>query len=248
MLARRSFVLLPVLLLTGCLPLQLLDPAGLVPQSEMVPASPFGAPGPIQNVPVKAAFSPASTEMVLRVDVVRRTVLAANPKLTVRPVAAVSGLPHLEIFHQGTQLIHLTEGLVKRCKNDGELAALLCLELGKMVSERESLSGPRGQSAEGGLPIDVPMGNAGQPGATDQVALAELAKHESRRKRTASRRAPLDPYVLAAEYLEKAGYQRAALDAVAPLLEAADRRENYVLEKHFRGPGNVPGWTPVSSQ
>jgi hypothetical protein len=244
MLARRSLVLSPVLLLTGCLPLQLLDPGSAVSQSEMVPASPFGSPGPIQNVPVKAAFSPASTEMALRVDVVRRTVLAANPKLAARPVVATSGLPHPEIFHQGTEIIHLTEGLVKRCKNDGELAALLCLELGKIVSERESLS-PRGQSAEGGPPIDVPMGNAGQPGATDQVALAELGRYESRRKQTARRRAPLDPYVLAAEYLEKAGYKKSALDAVAPLLEAADR--NYVLEKQFKGPNNAPGWAPVSS-
>jgi hypothetical protein len=245
MFARRSLVLAPVLLLAGCLPLQLLDPGSLVPHAEMVPASPFGSPGPIRNVPVKAAFSPASTEMALRVDYVRRKVLAANPKLTVQPAVGLSSLPHPEIFHQGTQLIHVTEGLVKLCKNEDELAALLCLELGKMVSERASLRHPRGRTAEGAPPLDVPIGNSGQPGATDQVAVAELGRYESRQQQTAAHQPPLDPYVLAARYLEKAGYPRAALDAVAPLLEAADR--HYVLEKQFKGQGNASGWTPVSS-
>jgi hypothetical protein len=245
MLARRSLVLAPVLLLAGCVPLPLLDPGSLVPHSEMVPASPFGGPGPVQNVPVKAAFAPASTEMALRVDFVRRKVLAANPKLNLRPVVATSGLPHPEIFHQGTQIIHVTEGLVSRCKNEAELAALLCLELGKMVCERASLRGPRGRPAEGEPPIDVPIGNSGQPGATDGVALAELARYEGRQP-TGGRRVPPDPYVLAADYLEKAGYPKSALKAVAPLLEDADR--HYELEQQFKGPRNAPGWAPVSTQ
>src|SRR5262249_26083685 len=163
-------------------------------EAEMVPASPFGSPGPTQNVPVRTAYAPPSTEMALRVDVVRQSVLAANPKLTVRPLVATLGAPHPEIFHQGTQLIHITEGLVKRCKNDSELAALLCLELAKMVSERESLSAARRRDAEARPPIEVPVGGAGQPGGTDPVALAELGKYENDRKQVARRSLPPDPY------------------------------------------------------
>src|SRR5262249_51366335 len=142
--------------------------------------------------------------------------------------------------------IHITEGLVKRCKNDSELAALLCLELAKMVSERESLSAARRRDAEARPPIEVPVGGAGQPGGTDPVAPAGLGKYENDRKQAARRHLPPDPYALAAEYLEKAGYAKGGLEAVAPLLEAADR--NYLIEKQFKGsPGNAPQWSPVAA-
>src|SRR5262249_24357456 len=114
MLARRSLLPLPLLLLAGCVPLQFLDSSFGEPETPMVPTNPFGTPAPVQQTPVKASSSPASGEMALRVDVVRHAVLAANPSLGVRPVAATIGVPHAEIFHQGTHIIYVTEGLIKR--------------------------------------------------------------------------------------------------------------------------------------
>ncbi len=243
MRARRSLGSLPLLLLAGCLPLQTLDPSLGPQETPLVPARPFG--GPAQQTAAKPSFTPASGEMALRVDLVGRKVLAANPSVGVRPLFATLGAPHPEIFHQGTQVIHVTEGLVKRCKNDGELAALICLELGKMVSEREALASRRGRLPAGPPPISVPVGNASEFHPTDQVAAAELARYENERKQAARRRPP-DPQALAADYLQKAGYDRATLDAVAPLLEAADR--NYLIEKQFKHPPSAPQWSPVATQ
>ena len=242
----RSLVPLPLLLLAGCLPLQFIDPSLAEPESAMVPTSPFGSPGPIQQVAVKTAYAPASGETALRVDVVRRTVLAANPNLGVQPVVATVGLPHVEIFHQGPQIIYVTEGLIKRCKSDGEIAALLCLELGKMVAEREARLGARGRTAGGRPPIDVPIGNAGQFNASDQVALAELGRYEEERRLATKRRPPPDPQDLAAEYLIKAGYGKDKLDTIGPLLQDADR--NYLIEKQFKTPNGAPAWSPVATQ
>ena len=36
----------------------------------------------------------------------------------------------------------ITEGLVRQCTSDGQLAAVLCTELGRLVSEREALAPP----------------------------------------------------------------------------------------------------------
>jgi hypothetical protein len=245
MLARRLLGSLPLVLLAGCLPLQLLDPSLGPQETPLVPTSPFGNAAPPPQIVARPSFAPASGEMALRVDLVGRKILAANPSIGVRPLFATLGAPHPEIFHQGTQLIHITEGLVKRCKNDGELAALLCLELGKMASERQALAGPRTQRPEGQPPISVPVGNPSEFNAPDQVAVAELARYENERKQAARRRPPPDPHALAADYLQKAGYDRAALDAVAPLLEAADR--NYLIEKQFKTPTNAPQWSPVAT-
>jgi hypothetical protein len=245
MLARRSLLPLPLLLLAGCVPLQFLDSSLGEPETPMVPTNPFGSPAPVQQTAVKASYSPASGEMALRVDVVRHAVLAANPSLAVRPVAATIGAPHAEIFHQGTHIIYVTEGLIKRCKNDGEIAALLCLELGKMVAEREARLGSRGRTAGGRPPIDVPIGNAGQFNTSDQVALAELGRYEEERRQATKRRPPPDPQDLAAEYLVKAGYGKEKLDAIGPLLQDADR--NYLIEKQFNTPSNAPAWSPVAT-
>ena len=108
---------------------------------------------------------------------------------------------------------------------------------------------PRGYTAQAQPPLTrgINLTNWFRfPGSADPVALAELGKYENERKRAARRRPPPDPYALAAEYLQKAGYDKAALDAVAPLLEAADR--NYLIEKQFKTPLNAPQWSPVATQ
>jgi hypothetical protein len=246
MSARRSLLSLPLFLLAGCLPLELLDPSLAPQQTPLVPSTPFESAGTVQQTVARPQTSEASTEMALRVDLVGRKVLGANPSIGVRPLFATLGAAPPEIFHQGTQVIYVTEGLVKRCKNDGELAALLCLELGKMVSEREALSRPRGPRPEGQRPISVPIGNMAEFNAPDQVAVAELNRYETERKQTIRRGPPPDPQVLAGGYLQKAGYEKGALDTIAPLLDAADR--NYLIEKQFKTPLNAPQWSPVTAQ
>jgi predicted Zn-dependent protease len=237
-MCRRSLVLVPLLLLAGCVPLEFLDPNPT--GTAMVPTSPFGTQ-PVVQAPVKTNFRPASDEMALRVDAVRRKILTANPKLPVRPLVATVGQPEPEIFHQGAQIIYITAGLITRCKNEDELAALLCLELGKMVSEQPA----QARTPEAPRPMTVPIGNAGQVGPQDQVGQVELAKYEAERKR-AKRQASPDPRALAAKYLEKAGYDKRALDTIGPLLEAAEK--TYKMEKQFRSTSGPPAWTAVAPQ
>jgi hypothetical protein len=224
------------------LPQQLLDPDPDNPGTALVPTSPFGNPPAPPHTVTKVSFGPASREMALRVDRVGREVLAANPQIGFRPLFATIGAPQPELFHQGTDVVHITEGLAKQCQNDGQLAALLSLELGKMVAEREAMASPRMRNPERRPPMDVPIGNAGQFSAPDLTRVAELAPYDHERQRAAKRFPPPDPTKLARGYLEKAGYSRADLDAVAPLLAEAER--NCALEKQINVTTPPSAWAP----
>ncbi len=58
-------------------------------------------------------------------------ILTSNPTLGVRPVFTTIGALSEEIFHQDDKAVFITEGLVRECRTDGQLAAVLCHELGR---------------------------------------------------------------------------------------------------------------------
>ncbi len=199
----------------------------------LVTANPFGTPLPTPPL-AKASFAPAPVEAAARVDTLGRKILAANPQLGVRPLFRTIGAPQPEIFHVGTSAIDLTEGLVNQCLTEAQLAAVLCHELGKMIAEREELAGPEVRAPERLPPIEVRIGNdnAGSFGPPDQTHLAELARFERERRQRALQAAlpPPNPQTLARIYLTKAGYSEGALEAVAPLLQAAAENNSFAKQ------------------
>ena len=159
------------------------------------------------------------------------------------PVLVGEPIPILYIEMDGTGVpVVRKETTGRKGKTDGELAAVLSLELGKMVAEREALASPQMRAPEGRPPMEVPIGNAAQFSAPDLTRMAELAPYDHERQRAGKRLPPLDPSVLARGYLEKAGHSKADLDAVAPLLSAAER--NCALEKLINVTPSGPSWTP----
>lgn len=215
------------------------------PNTLLVQPSPFG------NVPAppapRVACAPATGEAAMRVNDVGQKIVQANKQAGLRPVFVTAGAPQPEIFHKGTTQVFITEGMVKQCATEGQLAAVLCLELGKMVSEREALAGPQARSPELEPPVELRVGgdSGGTFGPADATRLAELGKYEQARR--PARGAPLpppDPNVLARTYLAKAGYPAAELDMAQPLVQAA--AANYVLERQFANttPADRPA-TPV---
>jgi hypothetical protein len=168
-------------------------------------------------------------------------VRTANPQLGLRPGYVVIGAPWEEVFHVGDNAVFITEGLVRQCRTDEQLAAVLCHELAKMAAERDALAGP---AADRGPPIDVPVGRdaGGAFGASDGVRAAELARYESRKRGGVA--AP-DADARARALLEKAGGSAADLEAVAPLLRAAD--EHMTFEKQFSATRLAPPPRPATS-
>jgi hypothetical protein len=67
-----------------------------------------------------------------------------------------------------------------------------------------------------------------------------MARFDGDRHRPSKKYVPPDPQVLAAGYLEAAGFDRRELDAVGPALQEAEK--NFVLEKQFKGTVTTPTW------
>jgi hypothetical protein len=200
---------------------------GCFPTSEtaVIPAAPFGSGiGATAHLGQDAPAPAATTEAALTVGKVGMKVISANPTICLHPRFITIGgeSAPLEIFHKGDSEVVITETLARKCKTEGELAALLCTELGRIVSERASLR--LNEEADRGPPPAVDIGNdhGGTFGAADGTRMMELAKYERKRTLAREQATPPAPDVLARAYLQMAGYNPADLDAVFQLLRAAD--------------------------
>jgi hypothetical protein len=222
--------------------------AGCVESPE--PASSFyRAPAPTTLPPL----DPASLDAAARVDSLGRKLLAANPEIGARPLFRTVGAPQPEVFHRGTTDVFVTEGLVKQCSTDGQLAGVLATELGKLVRDREVLTPEDVRKPAPLPPIDSRFGNDDRMGGTTdradykQWVDYEVERRQHRRPGTAEYEAearrvrrpmPLpDPNALAMSYLQKAGFTPNDLIAARGVMDAA--AANSVLERQITGP--VPG-------
>jgi hypothetical protein len=215
------------------------------PGTAVVPTDPFNNLPPVPPGS-RVSYAPAPLATAARVDTIGARILAANPQLGSRPQFRTIGAPQPELFHQGTAGIYITDGLVKQCATDGQLAALLSHELAKMVAEREALAGTQARLPDRPPPMEVRVGsdNMGGFGAPDQTRIAELGKYEREHARSGNTPLPLpDPKRLAHDYLTKTGYAESDLEAVQPLLQAA--ADNSALARQLLAPpASAPrNWT-----
>ena len=190
----------------------------------------------------KANFAPASQEVAWRVDQVGRTLAGENSQYGLRPLFATIGSPQPEVFHAGAQLVYVTEGLVRQCKTDAELAAVLAAEMGKMVAEREARVGKDLRDPDRLPPVQLPIGTNGFGNdAADPTNFIEAARFEKKYPRN-RRLARPDPQAVARSLLEQGGYKATDLDTVEPILQAAHR--NCTLEQQFKGVPKQADWKP----
>jgi len=177
-------------------------------------------------------------EVAERVDQLGRTIIARNTFTGIDPLFHTIGVKELVLFHRGTEELFISEGIVEKCNNDSELAAVLCAELGKMVAEKKAAK-KVGRDKD---PIpDVNYGGTPTSGNLpfDPSRDAELAFHERKYPRNASTIAA-DANSTARELLQGAGYSSGELDRVEPLLKNSDRGET--LRKQMGGSGPLPTW------
>jgi hypothetical protein len=211
-------------------------------QLTQVPQNPFGQAAPSPTT-TRASLAPASLECAARVDRIGTQIAKANKDhLGFQPLWSTIGAPQPEILHRGATEVMITEGLVKQCSTDGQLAAVLCHELGRMRAEMETRAGVQ-------LPERVPPmqvadigGDFGGFGSPDQLHRAEVGKYDEQRRQKIATFRPPDPRALAATYLTRAGFAPGELDNATPLLNLA--AENGTFARQMLAP--IPGVaTPV---
>jgi hypothetical protein len=177
----------------------------------------------------------ASVRTATRVHTVGNAVVAANSvDMRTKPVFMTVGVTEPMLFHRRSGEIIISEGLVERCNTDGELAAVLCHEMGKLAAERDDRPPLR---SETDLPPAPPLSpdvvGGGQP--PDMTRMAEEAKF-NRRNNSGSRgprEAKPDAKALAQNFLSKAGQKSEDLDRMQPLLKEAE--ENAEKRTILRG-------------
>jgi hypothetical protein len=235
---KRLLALAPLLLACGCVPLQVFprDDTAMVQSPYFTTA----AQPPVSTTGAKPAA--ASPEAGLTVEKVGHQLLAGNKQLGIKPAFKTLGGADPEIGHSDTSVVYITESLVRQCKSENQLAAVLSLELAKMISERETLINPALRNPPKRLPIEVPMGNAGQFSGMTQLHDAELAKLDADRRSPPKRVVAPDPLVLARKYLEAAGFDSKELGSSAPLVQAAEK--NYTAQQQVTGATAAPMWVP----
>jgi hypothetical protein len=223
---------LAILALSGCVPLDAFHTESDLAQ---VPTNPTPASA-VQTVKrPNVNFAPADPGIGMRVDAVGRKLLAANPQAGLKPYFSTIGKPEPEIFHVDPMVVFVTEGLVRQCKSEIELAAVLASELGRMVSERESAASRDARVAEARPPMQLPIGSPGNAYSADPTYYMEMAKFEKDHPRSSRNKIvpPPDPRIVAGALLDQAGFHKSDLDAVAPILRNAEK--NCTLERQFKG-------------
>jgi len=187
----------------------------------------------------KSSMPQAEDSICLRVDVVGRKVVAANPQIGMRPLFATIQSPTPEIFHVDQRVVYVTDGLVKQLPSEGELAAALSFELARMVAERESRVKQDLKFNAARPPISLPIGGPTTMG--DMASTVEMAKYDKQRRDSQQMPVKLNPETLARNYLETAGFQRTDIDRVQPQLQAAER--NTAVERQVKGLPAPNAWT-----
>ena len=220
-------------MLAGCLPTMPEEPA-----TQQVASSPFSEPR--RSAPVRVNYAPASQEASYRVLLIKDKLVGDNPQVGIKPYVTAIGSADPEIFHVGLNQIYITEGLIRQCQSEGQLAAVLANELGRMVAEREAAVSDEVRSPERQLPIQLPIGGTASGRDRDPTFEIQMAQHAKLYPKQPRKLAPPNPQLIARTVLERAGYPPTELDVVMPILQNAERTR--VLANQFNGSMKQSEW------
>jgi predicted Zn-dependent protease len=186
-----------------------------------------------------AKMPKADLALAERVETIGRKIIAQNTFTGIEPLFHTVGVPEAVLFHRGAEELIISEGLVKQCRSDSELAAVLSSELAQMMNEKKTARRV-GADRDSFTDISVPT-NSGLAGGTpvDPARDAERAFLEKQRKQNANRETT-DPGKVAGDLMRGAGYDPADLDRMATVLKQSDR--GLAIKKQMGGSAPPPRW------
>jgi hypothetical protein len=196
--------------LLGCTPQPWVAQPQAAPPPFQKPAPPPSG-GEIQQVSGRY-----STPQQARVNEVGRKLLEGNKPLALKPRFDVVPGTQQQLSHAGEHQISISEGLVNACETDGQLAALLAAEMGRMVAARQERQAAAQAEEDRLPPIDVGIGPDGG-GYGPQARQAELAKLGFNRRKS-DPVPPPDADLLARQILTRGGFAAAEMNSVQHLL------------------------------
>jgi hypothetical protein len=176
----------------------------------------------------RTSGAPATEEAAKRTLAIAQRIFDANTQMPVQPTIMTIGRPEREVFHDGYgglngSRVYITEGLINACKTDDQLAAVLCVQFGRIAAERAARAGSS-EEDKGRLTIDERIGRESDRGfgPADGTRRMEIAKREQKAREN---RLKPDPTKCAEEYLRRANYRLQALLEVSAMLIEAEANE-----------------------
>ncbi|MFQ3593869.1 MAG: hypothetical protein SNJ82_11880 [Gemmataceae bacterium] len=177
--------------------------------------------------------TPATEEAAKRTLRVAQRIYDSNTQMPVQPTIFTIGRPEKAVFHEGYgglsgSRVYITEGLINACKTDDQLAAVLCVQFGKIMAERAERSGAKEEDT-GRLSIDERIGREIDRGfgPADGTRMMEIAK---RQKMARERKLRADPTRCAETYLRRANYDLQALLEVSAMMLQIESNEEEMRE------------------
>jgi hypothetical protein len=183
--------------------------------------------------------SPETVAVQKRTAALGKRILEANTQLDKRVAFLAAGRTQPEIFHRtagDATEIWVTNGLVDQCKTDGQLAAVLCQELGRVTAEKMAREAARRAVRDDRPPPPLHFGNE-PAGPNDPLYARQLADADRRRQENAAIAAGLPPETLARGYLRASGFSTSDYDAVVPLLRQAEQNDTCAQQILGKTPG-----------
>jgi hypothetical protein len=175
-----------------------------------------------------------------RVERVGRDILTKNTFTGIEPLFMTIGMTESVLFHRGSEQLVISQGLVGRCASDGQLAAVLCSELGQMVAEKRSAKALGRDLPPIPAPIDTGGGMFPGGGAYDTGRQLELAINDQKYPKDGKRLVAADGTATARDLLKNAGYNPLELDNAGELLKLSPRSDQ--LRKQMGGAAPTPEW------
>jgi hypothetical protein len=197
------------------------------------------------KVPRKPDLPAADIAVAERVETLGRRIIAQNTFTGIDPMFFCAGPPigtDPFVFHRGPEELWISEALVRQCKTEEQLAAVLCSELGQMVAEKRAarrVAAERDSFPEAALPGGAATLAGGLP--NDPARDAERAYNEKRQAKTAPVATAADAATAARDLLKGAGFDPVELDRVAPLLKQSSAR-GVALRTQIGGSAPPPKW------
>jgi hypothetical protein len=181
----------------------------------------------------------ADLALAERVETIGRKIIAQNTFTGIEPLFHTVGVPEAVLFHRGAEELIISEGLVKQCRNDSELAAVLSSELAQMMNEKKTARRV-GADRDSFPDVGVPTGSGLAGGSPiDPAREAERAFLEKQRRQSTNRETP-DPGAVAGDLMRGAGYDPADNDRMANVVKQSDR--GLAIKKQMSGSAAPPRW------
>jgi hypothetical protein len=213
----------------------------MIRQCVSVAAGVVGLVGCLSLDKPKLEADPVPEAISRKVALMGQQIQQKNPDLPLKVTCSTVGSPEPEIFSRVAGdccAVYVTVGVINKCKTDGQLAAVICQEVGKAVAQHISQANLKLQQQleQSNTPASVPIGNdlGGRFGPTGGIMPTELARQDMLRKRAQQPAPPPPADSLARIYLAKAGFNARELADVQSLLREAQR--NNTFEKQWEGP------------